>query len=802
MLPFTRKLIASAGLSIVLLTTNSNAQSSVESASKIRAALQSRDWTTARAEIERIKATDPESFSKNDYEYLLGRLAENLGEDARASASFEAAVSNSSRLAEYANWHLARIARMTGDLVLERERLRRITTLAPGSLLYDAANLRLAESFFESGDFSSAATAGRVVSTSKNIGVAREGALLMGQALNRSGKIVEARDVFTRLVMQLPDASRPDDFALEGVRELDALARRTDIPTAPLSEADHLLRASIYQFNRDFAGARVHYQAVVDANPQAGTVPNALYQIGRGFYLEYKYEDAIKTLKRVVDEFPQSTSVRDALGQMAASYLRLKRIDDAVDSYKQLIARFPEGPNPERAYLNIIDALHEAGRYSEALSWIQQTRTRFKTDLGNALALFAQLRIHLAQSAWTDVIRDADELAKLPNIGGAQVGGGTTAAEIAFLRAYSLEQLNRTEEAITGYLAISDGRNEYYGNRATQRLRSITGSAVSNRFSAFWNASKSADAQGQVDQARVASQSALRLTKDAAQQAELFQILKRAYEALPNYKLQSFNLVSLSRVDPSADVHQQLGEKLLVLGLYDEAMPEIFAARATNSKAANTQAGGFSDENYTLASFALRAGLANRSVRFGEQFWKTVPTDYVVEVAPRDLIELLYPAPFRESLLHHAAPRNIDPRFALAIIRQESRYQVDVKSVSAARGMMQFIAATANDIASQLKLKDFSQDQLYSPDTAILFGTQYLSNLFEQFPNQPQAVAGSYNGGADNLARWIARSKSNEADRYVPEIGFSQTKDYVYKVLANYWNYQKLYDAQLQPITR
>jgi len=150
--------------------------------------------------------------------------------------------------------------------------------------------------------------------------------------------------------------------------------------------------------------------------------------------------------------------------------------------------------------------------------------------------------------------------------------------------------------------------------------------------------------------------------------------------------------------------------------------------------------------------------------------------------------------------LKHATSRKVDPRFVLAIIRQESRYQVDVKSVSAARGMMQFIPATADDIASELKLKTFNQDDLYSPDTAILFGSQYLAKLFEQFPNQPQAVAGSYNGGADNLARWIARSKANDADRYVPEIGFSQSKDYVYKVMTNYWNYQRLYDAQLQPI--
>ena len=189
----------------------------------------------------------------------------------------------------------------------------------------------------------------------------------------------------------------------------------------------------------------------------------------------------------------------------------------------------------------------------------------------------------------------------------------------------------------------------------------------------------------------------------------------------------------------------------------------------------------------------------NRAVRFGEQTWKPLPADFVLELAPRDLVELLYPVPFRESLLKHAPSRNVDPRFVLAIARQESRFQTDAKSVAAARGMMQFISSTANEVATQLNLHDFDQDDLYNADTAILFGSQYLANLFQQFPNQPQAVAGAYNGGADNLARWIARSRANEADRYVPEIGFTQTKDYVYKVMANYWTYQRLYDAQLQP---
>ncbi len=110
--------------------------------------------------------------------------------------------------------------------------------------------------------------------------------------------------------MQMPDASRPDDFALEAVRQLDALDKGSP---ATLSEAEHLLRASVYQFNRDFAGARFHYQAVIDRFPQSTTVPNAIFQIARGFYLEAKYDDAVKLFQKVFDSYPQSSSAREAV---------------------------------------------------------------------------------------------------------------------------------------------------------------------------------------------------------------------------------------------------------------------------------------------------------------------------------------------------------------------------------------------------------------------------------------------------------------------------------------------------------
>ena len=162
-------------------------------------------------------------------------------------------------------------------------------------------------------------------------------------------------------------------------------------------------------------------------------------------------------------------------------------------------------------------------------------------------------------------------------------------------------------------------------------------------------------------------------------------------------------------------------------------------------------------------------------------------------------MELLYPAVYADSLLRFAPGRKVDPRLLLAVMRQESRFQADAKSYAAARGLMQFISTTSTHVAGEFGRDNFRQDELYYPPTAILFGAQYVADLFTVFPNQPDAVVASYNGGDDNVKRWVSRSKSNLPERYVPEIMFGQSKDYVYKVMANYRMYQMLYDENLRP---
>lgn len=826
-----RRLQFALSLSVALVfSVSAQGQTPQDRHARIKAALDSANLDAAVAELSSSRDSNAALFAANNYDYLLGRLQEKKRDVAGASSSYQSVITRNSPVSSYALWRLSQLARLTGDLTLERERLRRLIALTPPGFLRDTASMRLGQSFMESKDYLGAVGALRVLAdSSKSAPVSRQALALVGEALSKAGKRAEARDTFRRLLMQMPDAARPDDFALQAVRALDSFDREdASSEKVQLTEAEYLLRASVYQFNRDFDAARSHYLAVVERYPQNPTAPGALYQIGRGYYLQEQYEESLKYFLRVGEQFPDSASAREALSFSASTYNRLKRTDEAVTAYKRYIDRYPDIPNPEQPYVNIIDALHEAGRHQEALSWAQEAQRRFKGKVGEALAVFAKMRVHLAQSAWAAVVDDTTELRKLSDLGGMRVPSGTTSSEITFLRAYALERLGRFEEAVSEYLSLPDGRNEYYGKRATQRLLVMaaeerTRPLIDRRASALRNAAEKAINGGQAEEGRKQAQDALRMTREEALRNETLELVSRAYDALPAYKLPSYKLIPLGRQtvietatsttsnSGEATAHQLAADELFFLGLYDEAIPEFAVApqalprniagngtAQANVAEAKPEQANQGDLDYSLAVYALRGGLANRAVRFGEQIWRRVPQDYLLELAPRDLIDLLYPLPYRESALKHAPPRAVDPRLVIAIARQESRFQADAKSVAAARGLMQFIPATANDVAGQLQLSDFAQDQLYNSDTAILFGSQYLANLFQQFPDQPQAVAASYNGGPHNMARWMGRSQSREADRYVPEIGFAQTKDYVFKVMTNFWIYQQLYDEELE----
>jgi soluble lytic murein transglycosylase len=156
-----------------------------------------------------------------------------------------------------------------------------------------------------------------------------------------------------------------------------------------------------------------------------------------------------------------------------------------------------------------------------------------------------------------------------------------------------------------------------------------------------------------------------------------------------------------------------------------------------------------------------------------------------------------YPAPYRQIIVSAAKERKVDPRFVLAIIRQESVFLPTAKSPAGARGLLQLTIDAAQKYAINAGLTDLQESQLYQPETSIRIGTEYLRELSDMFPNLPEAVAASYNGGEDNVARWVKRAKQKDAGVFTSEVGFDETKAYVQKVMNNYRVYRQLYTADL-----
>jgi soluble lytic murein transglycosylase-like protein len=155
-----------------------------------------------------------------------------------------------------------------------------------------------------------------------------------------------------------------------------------------------------------------------------------------------------------------------------------------------------------------------------------------------------------------------------------------------------------------------------------------------------------------------------------------------------------------------------------------------------------------------------------------------------------------YPAAFGSQVVREAKKRGLDPRLILAIMKQESQFKPNAKSPAAARGLLQLTFDAAQKYAGRAGLK-ITDEGLYQPATNIAVGAEYIAELSRMFAGLPEAVAASYNGGEDNVARWLGRSNQSDAGVFAAEVGFSESKGYVFKVMSFYRAYRQLYDANL-----
>lgn len=154
---------------------------------------------------------------------------------------------------------------------------------------------------------------------------------------------------------------------------------------------------------------------------------------------------------------------------------------------------------------------------------------------------------------------------------------------------------------------------------------------------------------------------------------------------------------------------------------------------------------------------------------------------------------LYYPYRYREIIETHAARNNVDPLLVAAVIRVESKFNPEAVSRKGAIGLMQIMPSTAEWIAGQLGVSDFSEEMLFDADLNIRFGSWYLSNLSDEFDGRLEVVIASYNGGRGHVKLWLEQGTWSGDYEDSSQIPFSETRNFLFRVWRAYQSYTQLY---------
>lgn len=149
---------------------------------------------------------------------------------------------------------------------------------------------------------------------------------------------------------------------------------------------------------------------------------------------------------------------------------------------------------------------------------------------------------------------------------------------------------------------------------------------------------------------------------------------------------------------------------------------------------------------------------------------------------------LAYPIYYKNEIINSASNYKYNPALILAIIKEESFFNSRARSSAGAMGLMQLMPATASSVLG----RKVTSNDLYNPDLNIRIGVKYISSLRQDFNNEMLAIA-SYNAGLGNVKKWKSKIFNGDYDDFVEEIPFLETKMYVKKVFASFWNYRRLY---------
>ncbi len=158
----------------------------------------------------------------------------------------------------------------------------------------------------------------------------------------------------------------------------------------------------------------------------------------------------------------------------------------------------------------------------------------------------------------------------------------------------------------------------------------------------------------------------------------------------------------------------------------------------------------------------------------------------------RGVYELAFPRLFRSEFEAASKESGVPETVLFALSREESAFLPKALSVANARGLMQVVPTTGAGVARNLGIK-LKADSLYDPSINTRVGARFLAGVLRKFAAAPPLAFAAYNAGPGAPQKWLEERPGWDFDLWVENIPYTETRNYVKRVLSSVFVYQVLY---------
>ena len=586
--------------------------------------------------------------------------------------------------------------------------------------------------------------------------------LKRAQAQTQLRDLQAAKATWEQLLAKFPDnpASAEAMFALgqnqQLLQKFPAHPRSQEVALRLLAQAPNRvdIMAHLATYFSDFKEIVPILNRLTASSPSLTS--DQWWAIADGYYNKFEFG-------RAANAYARATVNPITAYNYALSLHRGKQFDNAIAAYNRVVQQFPQSPQAPRALIRIT----QIGSPEAAIAATDRIITSYPETAGEALGIKATIL--------QDKLDSPKAASDARNLLLSRYGSSDDAGELRWRIAKGQGRSGQIKNAIA----------------TVDALIANSPNSTSAAEASFW-AGKWANQTGDKAKAKKFFEFAIRQHPDS-------------YYAWRSASSLGWNVGTFTTARytapaiaiPSARVTLPAGsaklQELYILGLDRDAqsqwMSELRGKRNLEPKEI------FTDGVLRVANLDNLIGIKTLE----SLNWIDVPNSQKAEIAQLKqhpaYIHSLYPFHYWDLISNWSRDRKLSPALVIGLMRQESRFEAQIRSRSGAIGLMQIMPDTGSWIASKKGVNSYNLDR---PEDNINFGTWYLDYTHSRFSDNSMLAVASYNAGPGAIGRWVESRGLGDPDEFVNNIPYDETRDYVSKVFGNYWNYLRLYSPSVQ----